>query len=26
LRKIKGIIAVFSFSSTEFEFSEYLND
>ena len=26
LRKIKGIIAVFSFSSNEFEFSEYLND
>ena len=26
LRKIKGIIAVFSFSSSEFEFSEYLND
>ena len=26
LRKIEGIIAVFSFSSAEFEFSEYLND
>ena len=26
LRKIKGVIAVFSFSSSEFEFSEYLND
>jgi hypothetical protein len=26
LRKIKGVIAVFSFSSAEFEFSEYLND
>lgn len=26
LRKIEGIIAVFSFSSSEFEFSEYLND
>lgn len=26
LRKIKGIIAVFPFSSSEFEFSEYLND
>ena len=26
LRKIRGVIAVFSFSSSEFEFSEYLND
>lgn len=26
LRKIKGVVAVFSFSSSEFEFSEYLND
>lgn len=26
LRKIEGVIAVFSFSSSEFEFSEYLND
>lgn len=26
LRKIEGVIAVFSFLSSEFEFSEYLND
>jgi len=26
LRMINGIVAVFSFSSNEFEFSEYLND
>ena len=26
LRKINGVIAVFPFSSIDFEFSEYLND